>query len=56
MPNPALPAEIATHSPGPSRTRYPGAQLPSIWRGSPWGSAAKNKDYEDISMLVFSIS
>ena len=56
MQNPALSAEAATHSPGPSRTRYQGVELPFTQRGSPWGRAAKNKDYEDISMLVFSFS
>lgn len=51
-----LSAEVATDSPRPSRTRYLGADLSFTQRGSSWGRAAKNKDYEGISMLVFSFS
>lgn len=54
MQNLALPAEVATPSPEPSRTRYQEVRPPLTQRRSPQGRAAKNNAYEGISLLVFS--
>lgn len=48
MQNLALPAEVASPSPEPSRARYQEIWLPFTQRDSPWGRAAKNKACEGI--------
>lgn len=52
----ALPIEVASPSPEPSRTRYQEVGLPFTQRESPWGRAAKSNANEGTFMLLFSFS